>query len=267
MQGTIARIHGFAGAGWPTCLAVAITVLCACSQPSSPAPAAVDPEVAAKAVLLGTGKTCEDDRGCGKAPAAGACLLGTCFGLLTSDSPAIRTVLVERLGQLTPQTQAFAERALLNALGHEDTSRRAQVAAIEGIGELLRNRDHAQCGEACTALRRFMKSTDVLLATSARLALANRADETVLDALLDDLRLGTPHLAVSAARGVIPYCGTTHKTRVIGALQKLAGTSDATLAAVVATTLKTCNGAAKRPPSSTPTAAAQAARASRLSSP
>jgi len=166
--------------------------------------AAVDPVRAAAAITQGIGpsKVCRNDRDCGPG-AGGACVLGTCFGLLTTDNPASRRTLAEKLRQADPQIQAAAQATLLAALARPGTPQGARLGAIDGLGAVLRaaqERAGAQdCAAACTALRAEAAAPDARIAVAARLALAHLGDATVRADVLADLRLGTELLRAQAA--------------------------------------------------------------------
>ena len=193
-------------------LAVIVTASCAepGSQPAdrktatASAPVVVSPEAAVKRLLLGSGEMCQDDRGCGESPFNGVCMMGTCFGLLTTDSAPARSVLCSRLAGATVELRKRAEAVLLKALV-STTSTRARVATLEGLGALLSAAPTKPCAEVCTALRKESQSSDPQLASTARRALASRGDETVLDALLMDLQEGAPHLSCATARALRGY--------------------------------------------------------------
>lgn len=208
-------------------------VLAACAAPAPEGPPPIATDVAVKMLLLGNGSVCESDAGCGRPPLAGACLLGTCFGLLTTDAPAARDVLIERLAVARADVRFGVERALVNALSHPDARARTRVAAVLGLGAVLSARQHTRCEEACTALRKAADSPEEDVAVAARLALARRGDETVLHELLADLRDGTPHLACAAARALGNYRSGKAANLARAALMAAATGSEASVTAAV----------------------------------
>ena len=192
-------------------LAVAVTLLCACGDAKTDASgnAAVakviaNPEEAAKVLLLGTGATCDDDRGCESQGVASACVLGTCFGLLTTDTPAARAVLVDRIGNAPPELRNALSVLLQRAVVSGDAKTRARVAAVEGLGAIAAG-DKGECGESCTALRLLRKSTDPQIAAAARLALAAVGQPDVLKDVVDDLQQGADRF-VKPLTGPVFFC-------------------------------------------------------------
>lgn len=177
-------------------------LLCAgCRPAAAPAPV-VDPATAAAAITQGIGpaKMCRNDRDCGPGAATGSCVLGTCFGLLTTDNPAARHALAEKLRRADAPVQAAAEATLLTALGRPGAPTGARMGAIDGLGAVLQARGkQATCEAACLALRAQAASPDARIAVAARLALAHVGDPTVRTAVLEDLRLGTELLRAQAA--------------------------------------------------------------------
>ena len=217
-------------------LAVAVTLLCACGDAKTDASgnAAVakviaNPEEAAKVLLLGTGATCDDDRGCESQGVASACVLGTCFGLLTTDTPAARAVLVDRIGNAPPKLRNALSVLLQRAVVSGDAKTRARVAAVEGLGAIAAG-DKGECGESCTALRLLRKSTDPQIAAAARLALAAVGQPDVLKDVVDDLQQGTPHLQCAAARALSGYAHKPGGQVARAELEKAANSSDTQLA-------------------------------------
>ncbi len=176
-------------------------LLCAGCKPSAAPAPVVDPVRAAAAITQGIGpaKLCRNDHDCGPG-AGGSCVLGTCFGLLTTDNPAARHTLAERLRQADPKIQAAAEATLLTALGRPGAPQGARLGSIDGLGAILQARGVAHdCAAACLALRAEAASPDARIAVAARLALAQVGDASVRATVLDDLRLGTELLRAQAA--------------------------------------------------------------------
>ena len=199
---------------------------------------ALSPADAARNVLLGTGKVCKDDRGCGAMPAAGACVLGTCYGLLTTDSNAVRAVLAARVAEVPQATQEVMAGALVQAIEDPEAQKRNTLGAIAGLGALLAQHQTGACEVLCEALRKPAKSVDPQIASTAARMLARRADLTVVDRLIGDLKEGSPHLAVATARALAHYreCKDAPTRLLVEAALREAGGSLDKAVAVAATT-------------------------------
>ncbi len=238
----MALIPRFPGLSGVMCALLALASVIAttgCGQADKrEAPTAIPADVALKLVLLGTGETCENDRSCGRPPSAGVCLLGTCYGLLTTDAPAAREVLGERLGASSPQMRRMSEDALLRAVRHPETRSRTMVSGVVGLGYLMGARNHAECGKTCEVVRKLTTSADDQVATVARHALSRRRDETVIDDLVLDLQQGTPHLACAAARALGRYDEGDLKLVARAALSAAIKTDNAAVRAAVGRALK-----------------------------
>lgn len=236
-----ARIFGLLRAGGPLSVSLSLPLrltltltlalclslaLCGCNAESGAKSGAagqpgtsLSPEAGAKLLLLGSGERCTDDNGCGELPLAGTCVLGTCFGLLTVDSSAARTVIVERLGAAPEAIAAQARAMLLLASEKRDANTRIQVAIVEGLAAFAPRDPARPCEDVCPVLREFSQSTDALTASTARVALARRADSSVVEGLLADLDDGTPHLRCAAARALGNYQASPSLGRVRAALK------------------------------------------------
>lgn len=168
---------------------------------------------------MGTGEPCTTDKNCGESAVSGACVLGTCFGLLTTESQPVRATLVGRLSAAPATVRTDATTRLLKALSHPMSSAGTRVGAIEGLGAVQRLT--GDCGPVCLALRKATQESDQTVAVSARLALARRADPTVLGALLEDAKEGTEHLRCSAVRAFRPYLRAGLMNKVLPTLLQL----------------------------------------------
>lgn len=186
-----------------------------CGEPAPQAPAHVDPATASRVLVMGTGQLCTTDVQCSAGVATpqradaryrGACVLGTCFGLLTTESATVRAVLAERLSKAEPAVQVHARTRLLKVLSSPRSSPQTRLGAVIGLASVLD--PHGPCEQACAALRDASKERDEHIAVAARLALARRADPTVLATLALDTREGTEHLRCSATRAMAPYLAT-----------------------------------------------------------
>lgn len=199
-------------AGW-----LGLTLLGCAAQTTGAAPAR--PEEAVASLLLGDGAACFTDAQCGPPDARGVCVLATCFGLLTTDNHAARASLVERLALARPDVRLEARSFLMKSLAGKSRGRSARLGAVAGLGALLAVGE--ACDPACEALREVTGDPDEPVAVAARLALARRADPTVLAALLEDTRLGTEHLRASAGAALAAYVGRPGDGEVLQALLAL----------------------------------------------
>lgn len=162
----------------------------------------IDRELVERRLLRGGGDTCNDDRDCGPTGARGACLLGTCFGLLTTDSAAARSVLVERIAALPAPLAEDVERVCATLLWRPEAMPAQRIAAAQGLVAVASTRPQGVCGRACDELRKLLDEPDEGLASTARLGLACLGDASVLPALQRDLASGTEHSRCAAARAL-----------------------------------------------------------------
>lgn len=194
-------------------------VLGACQQ--APAAEVRDYALEATALVQGlTATSCRNDRDCAVGHASGACVLGTCFGLLTSDQRSARRVLADRLAHADPQVRVAAEKLLLGAISPPPVSLRERLGAIEGLGALLEV-DAAKpfvCGKVCMALRSETAASDERVAAAARRVLGRGGDPTVVADLIADLELGTQLLRAEAATALTPFVGRGDDSAVVQAL-------------------------------------------------
>ncbi len=202
----------------PTWLVLTVAVLApGCAQTAAPPP--LDPVVASRLLVLGTGALCSKDQECGEGRTYGACVLGTCFGLLTSESQPVRATLLERIAASRPPVQASIVQQLLQALNHPTSSMTTRIGAVQGLGVTLSRGD--RCAAACEALRRAAKESEEPVAVHARLALSQRADLAALPGLLGDAREGTEHLRCSAIRALDAYLAAGLAKQVLPGLLPL----------------------------------------------
>jgi len=181
------------------------------------------PKREAQALVEGLGGdgSCRDDRDCRFERAEGACVLGTCFGLLTADNSAVRHLLADRLQHSAPAIRAAAKKRLLSVLSQGDAGPDVRLAAVEGLGAVLAGEGKSakfSCDDVCLALRSAMAATDPPLSAAARLALGRAGDPTVIDALLEDLDQGTELLRSEAARALGRELAWRVDPRVVSAL-------------------------------------------------
>ncbi|MDP6945764.1 MAG: hypothetical protein QF464_16555, partial [Myxococcota bacterium] len=162
---------------------------------------------------------CHTDLDCGQQPQHGACMLGTCVGLLTTESQAVRVTLARRLETANVAVRDDAAERMLAVVGSETAGRGARLGAIEGIGRLIAR--EKPCGDLCAALRLAAKDDDEQLAVTARLALSRRGDETVRERLLEDARLGTEYLRCAAAEALGHQLDGQRSEEVVEALVAL----------------------------------------------
>ena len=194
---------------------------CRSAAPPVPARHAVR-DAAALVDGYGPVRVCRGDHDCGQGGVTGSCVLGTCFGLLTTDNPAARHTLAERLRRADADVRAAAEVSLLAALGRAAATQGVRLGAVDGLGAVLQA-DHkpgvaAACGAACLALRAEAASTDPRLAVAARLALVRGGDATARAAVLDDLRMGTELLRAQAAYALADGAAGRQDPEVVAAL-------------------------------------------------
>lgn len=182
-----------------------VVLLLACAPAPPPAPQR-DVQAEAKALVqgLGPGATCRNDRDCVVGGVSAACMLGTCFGLLTTDERPVRSLLLSRLIDTDAPVQAAARPLLEAALESEVTTTGQKLAAISSLGEILRLHEDSALR---LALRVWTSNRDANLAAAARLALGRAHDPTVRAELLLDLQTGTELLRAESARSLQPYAG------------------------------------------------------------
>lgn len=180
--------------------------LAACQPPAPTEGPALDAGLQARALVEGLGaqRTCRIDRDCAVGTSVPACVLGTCFGILTADGRAPRQLLVGRLGQAPAAVQGAAWPLLAKALA--SPSPMLQLAAVEGVGALLQAQPDAQgqCGPTCLALRGAAAAQDEHVALAAQLASARGGDPSAVPAVLEALQHGTELARAQAARALEP---------------------------------------------------------------
>lgn len=188
--------------------ALGLVTLVACvdpAPPTAPAPVAPTVEEAVRALLMGGGGICDDDRGCavGASPLArGTCVLGTCFGLLTTDAPAARAVLAERIAALPKAVQDAAVSRMIEHLWRPTSMASVRQGSAAGLRAVARRRGIEACGEACDALARLRDEPDGALAAAGRHGLAEAGDDAARAATIVDLQQGSEHLRAAAARAL-----------------------------------------------------------------
>ncbi len=193
------RLRGLSLAG--------LAVLVACQGPTQKL--SENRDIHAEAVALTEGlpprHACRTDRDCRVGQAEAACVLGSCFGLLSADSRPTRQVLAERLQSADNAVRAAAAPLLLHAMATME-SPAVHQGAIAGLGALLLAQPEApgQCGAVCLALRAESASLDEHQAAAARIALGLAGDDTATAALREDLTTGTELLRAEAARALAP---------------------------------------------------------------
>lgn len=201
--------------------------LTACAVRNDKAPAVqVDPQAAVQALVTGLGPqhTCQVDQDCAGGGQSGACVLSTCFGLLSADNRTARRTLVERLARAPAAVQTAALPILVKYLDNDLRAPGERLAAIEGAGALLRTAvsPSSQRAALVDTLRKVAVSDDPYLAAAARVELATAGDGSSLPALLEDLVAGTELLRAEAARGMAGLQPTPHadtaKRALVGAL-------------------------------------------------
>ena len=173
--------------------------LTACDTPvvTAPQPPALQ---RAEAMILGLGTQCRRDADCGSPTGRGACILSTCFGLLTTENPAAQAALVERVSQAPTEVQTAARGLLMKVARSNTAGTSSRASAILGLGAIL---NVQRCDEVCALLREL--TGDESLAIHARLALAKRLDDTVGKDPIEDLNQGTEQLRCAAGRRLLAY--------------------------------------------------------------
>jgi hypothetical protein len=166
-----------------------------------------------RAIVRGSGGEhgCRGDKDCAPASSAvgGACVLGTCFGLLTTDSAPVRAVLADRLRRAPLAVRSAAAKELLAVLGGWQASGSVRAGAVAGLAAIVATDPSAvtACGEVCLALRAEAAAEDPRRAVAARLALGTAGDAAVVPELLIDLREGTELLRSQAVLALAPAAG------------------------------------------------------------
>lgn len=206
------RIRCLPRSGPPACVVAGLLLAlwgCQAAPGSEPNPLVaaeaaipVDQELVERRLLRGGGDTCNDDRDCGPSAARGTCLLGTCFGLLTTDSAAARAVLVDRIAALPRALADDVERVCATLLWRAEAMPAQRIAAAQGLYAVASARPLDACGRACDELRKLLDEPDEGLASTARLGLAQLGDVSVIPALARDLRSGTEHSRCASARAM-----------------------------------------------------------------
>ena len=184
------------------CFVAAAAGGCAPGQAVLPAR---DVRAEAHALLQGLGpaRACVADADCAVGQTGGACALGTCFGLLTTDQRPIRRVIAERIGQVDPVLSAQLQTQLL-ALGSHDTAVGMRLAVVEGLGALLANRKCAEPGLLAGLVAAIADPTPSV-AAAARVMLGHCGDETALPGLLEDSREGAELLRLESTAALRGY--------------------------------------------------------------
>lgn len=197
----------------------ALTIGCAAKQP---AVAARDPDREVFALLQGLGPTvaCQDDRGCQVGPVAGACGLGTCFGLLTTDQRPLRKILVERIGHADAILRPRLQARLLETAGKPDLGNSMRQAVLEGIGALWMA---GGCRDVAlqAAVVAQVNDDDPRQAITARLAAGHCGHPAALPGLLEDLATGTEQLRAESAAALGGYGKSADGPKALAALLQL----------------------------------------------
>ncbi len=182
--------------------------LFACNSPPPAAPA-VDAEQAVATLVdgLGPSRLCRADGDCLAGGEKGACSMGTCFGLLTTDSRAIRRVLVDRLARAPVAVRQAAGKRIQRVYNSPTAGIATRVAVLEAMGALGRAHLTEADGERLI-LRLALSDGDAQVAATARVELASLGDATALPGLTEDLAQGTELLRAEAVRGLQGYAGT-----------------------------------------------------------
>lgn len=182
---------------------LALLAAVACG-PSAPTVAPADPAQGATALVEGLGprRLCQVDRDCDAGGQLGACVLGACCGVLSTDNRTARRVLVGRLEQAGKDLRAVAEGRLIAAYGAPPSGVTVRLGAVEGLGAVLRPAPRATCGEGCKTLRAAMDDDDPRIAAAARVELASIGDNMSLPGLQEDAVEGTELLRAEALRGL-----------------------------------------------------------------
>ncbi len=199
-----------------------LTWLCGCSTPP-PAEAPVDAAQAVLALVDGLGPTrlCQSDGDCAGGGQRGACSMGTCFGLLTTDSRAVRRALVDRLAHSPAAVQQAALLRLRPVCDSPTAGIATRVAVLEALGAL--GRAHlTQAGTERLSLRLALSDSELQVAATARVELGTLGEASALPGLTEDLSQGTELLRAEAVRGLQGYANTPQadeaKGLILGAL-------------------------------------------------
>ncbi len=183
-----------------------------CERAAPPAPP-IDAAAAAKTLVdgLGPSRACEADRDCEAGGQRGACVLATCFGVLTTDSRAARRALVARLAAAPLEVRAAALPKLQAALHGLSSGPMVRVAAVESLGALGRSTEKTADfrNQAAELLRRQVDDESPQVAVAVRIELGTLGETAVLPGLLQDLSLGTELLRAESCRGLGGYRGTS----------------------------------------------------------
>ncbi len=180
-------------------------------QPKAPPPVAVDAPAAVHALLdgLGPSRTCQADRDCSSGGQQGACVLSTCFGILTTDSRAARRGLVARLAAAPEPVRAAALLRLETALHGLSSGPAVRLAAVEALGALGRSQPTGKpCAKPCELLKLQSDDQAPTVAAAVRVELGSLGDASVQPGLLEDLTAGTELLRAESCRGLAGYAGT-----------------------------------------------------------
>ncbi len=153
-------------------------------------------------LLRGGGDPCQDDRACGKPGARGACVLGTCFGLLTTDSAAARAVLIARLAALPLPLLDATLPTCSGILWQPESMQPQRVAAAECVAVVAAARPQAACGDACKSLERLLDEPEPGLREVARGGLLRAGDAAQLPMAITDLHAGTEHTRAATLRAL-----------------------------------------------------------------
>ncbi len=184
---------------------VAGLLLASCATKGAAAPARdLDREVMALLQGLGPTQACQDDRGCKVGSAAGACGLGTCFGLLTTDQRPLRKVLVQRIATADPVLRDRLGRKLLTLAQRTDGGNALRLATLEGLGAVWHG-DGCKNAEIEALVVAQVQDEDPRQAIVARLIAGSCGHAAALPGLLEDLATGTEQLRAESAVALAGY--------------------------------------------------------------
>lgn len=147
--------------------------------------------------------------------------MGTCFGLLTTDSRAVRRALVDRLTRAPQVVREAALRRIQPVYTSPTAGIATRVAVLEAMGAL--GRAHStEANSERLSLRLALSDGDAQVAATARVELASLGDASALPGVTEDLAQGTELLRAEAVRGLQGYAGTPQaseaKGLILGAL-------------------------------------------------
>lgn len=198
----------------------ALPLIAGCQQTAAEAPPQ-DAAAAVHALLegLGPSRPCQSDRDCGGGGQLGACVLSTCFGILTTDSRPARRGLVARLAAAPEPVRSAAVLRLEAALHGLSSGPAVRLAAVEAIGAVARVRPMGQvCGKPCELLKLQGDDQAPIVAAAVRVELGSLGEASVLPGLLQDVTGGTELLRTESCRGLAGYAGTAEAAAARDAL-------------------------------------------------